>query len=291
MFASAAALVSALAPGPSYADGASPHAGLTAATSVRAGAGEAARAGPLNLVRPLASDTVERAFLEAESLYRGRQIPQAMQAYATLVELDPTNARAWLRLGNLHQRAGHEAYALEAYRLAAHSVSRTDAETEARGKALLNIALIGLAQAARAIDDLDALDVAALDGARDGVESQLAGQRRRALRASGRWPDAEATAAPAQSTPAPSLPGAAPPAARAPSARAVPVDARTTPPAAEVEPVEPYTVDRWIARVRRASSARDPVGRGVLAEPVTESPLPALPAVETFRGVTGAPRR
>jgi hypothetical protein len=242
-------------------------------------------------VRPLASDTLERAFREAESLYRARQIPQAMQAYATLVELDPSNARAWLRLGNQHPRTGQEAYALEAYRLASQSASRTETETEARGKALLNIALIGLAQVARAIDDLDALDVAALDAARDGVESQWAGQRRRAARVAGRWPDAEAVAAPDQASPVSSPAATSAPASRVSSGRAAPLYARPPVPATEVEPVEPYTVDRWIARVRRASPTRDPAGRSVLAEPVTESPLPALPAVETFRGVTGAPRR
>jgi tetratricopeptide (TPR) repeat protein len=282
------------------AEGASPWPVLpAAATSVRAVTGHA----PLALLRPVASETIERALGEADVLYRSGQASQALHAYATLVEIDAANPQAWLRLGNLHQQAGREDEALDAYRRAVRARSATPAEAEARGKSLLNIALLGVADAIRAIDELDAMDLAALDDTRDAVFEQAGAQRRRANRMATRWAAAEgASSARPVPPPAALLP---PPAARFPSPVALPAPpsaplapptataASAPPPAARaapaVEPFEPYTVDRWVARARRLAGVRT-TGRAALSEPVTESPLPPPPVVETFRGGAGGRR-
>jgi hypothetical protein len=54
------------------------------------------------------------------------------------------------------------------------------------------------------------------------------------------------------------------------------------------EPV-PYTVDRWIGQVRRSLSP-SAAARARVTEPITESPLPQSPAVETHRGARKAAR-
>jgi tetratricopeptide (TPR) repeat protein len=262
------------------AEGASPWPALpAAAASVRAVTGHA----PLALLRPVASETIERALGEADALYRSGQSSQALHAYATLVEIDAANPQAWLRLGNLHQQAGREDEALDAYRRAVRARSATPAEAEARGKSLLNIALLGVADAIRAIDELDAMDLAALDDTRDAVFEQAGAQRRRANRMATRWVAAEGTSSARSVAPPAALlpPPAALPAPPAATAAAAPPPAARAAPA--VEPFEPYTVDRWVARARRLVGVR-PTGRAALSEPVTESPLPAPPVVETFRG-------
>lgn len=216
-------------------------------------------AGPLRLTRPLAPETLARVLAEAESLYRARQLEQARQAYATLVELDPLNAHAWLRLGNLHQLGGRDAEALEAYRSASLTVPATRADAEARGKALLNVALLHVAHASRAIDELDAMGLATLGDARGDVARQVGAQRHRANRAATR--DFE--------TPRPQ---------------------RDTAEAPQVEAGGPHTVDRWTARARRPPTRRESPGRGAIVEPVVEGAQAEPPAVEVLRGGRAAAR-
>jgi hypothetical protein len=227
------------------------------AANAAAAAVPAPVAGPLRLTRPLAPETIARVLAEAEALYRARQLEQSRQAFATLVELEPGHAHAWLRLGNLHQLAGRDAEALEAYRTATLAVPASRAEAETRGKALLNVALLHVAAASRAIDELDAMRLGALDDARPDVARQVGAQRHRAVRAAGR--DFEA-------------PRPAEDAAAAPSA----------------EPAAPWTVDRWTGRARRAAARRDAPGRGAVVEPLLEPlqdlpPAPSRP-VEVLRG-------
>ncbi len=246
-----------------------------------------APAGALVLTRPLAPETLARVLAEAESLYRARQFEQARQAYATLVEIEPLNAHAWLRLGNLHQHAGREVDALEAYRNATLTVSSTPAEAEARGKALLNVALLHVASASRAIDEFDAMRVASLAQARSDVARQVGAQRHRASRAAERDVDP----VPGRPAPAPAATtgaaGATPPDRQRPTTH--PSSAAGPEPA--VAPGGPYTVDRWSGRARRAPSRREAPGRGAIVEPVTEDGgLPARPVVETFRGGAAAGR-
>ncbi|MFM1987636.1 MAG: hypothetical protein RJA99_593 [Pseudomonadota bacterium] len=290
-----AALVAAVGLGATQAraEGASPW----IAEPLRSSAvGAATGQPPLRLLRPIASETVARALREAESLYRGRQHAAALHAYGTLVEMDPSLARAWLRLGNLHQQAGREDEALDAYRQAALGPGAVSPDLESRGKALLNIALLGVAQAGRAIDELDALDVELLDDPRDAVARQVGAQRRRVQRATGRWAEADTGRPVAQpgAVPAPPTSGtwAAPSPAASWPASASPAMPAAVPgrPASDVqEAVEPYTVDRWIAAPRRSGVRRDGA-RGRISEPVVETPLPPIPAVETFRGLQGGAR-
>jgi hypothetical protein len=114
--------------------------------------------GPLRLVRALSPDTIERLLLEAESLYRSQNHTQAFEAFATVVELEPRSIPAWLRLGNLHQQAERDGDAIDAYDRASRGHARTVAEVRSQGKALLNIALLGVAQADRAIEAFDDID-------------------------------------------------------------------------------------------------------------------------------------
>jgi hypothetical protein len=141
----------------------------------------AARAllGPLHLTRPLAPRTLELLLDEAEVMYRAGNLPQARAAYTTVIELDRLNVHAWLRLGNLNHQAGRETEAMEAYRHASLTFPGSPDDAEARGKALLNIAMLNLVQAGRAIDEVEAMTVASLDASRDAMEREMDGERQR----------------------------------------------------------------------------------------------------------------
>jgi hypothetical protein len=203
---------------------------------------------------------------EADAAYRARNFGEAQAAFERLVALDPDDAQAWLRLGNLHQQAGRDAQAMDAYRSASRVVADGEPETLARAKALLNIALLGIQAASRAIDEFDALRVTTLAPSRDAAARQVGAARRRASRAEGRL---EArTRAEAGSD---ALRGEA--------------DSDRTPPApAEFQP---YTVDRWIATPRRPAAGRTAARASVL-EPLTDTPLPTAPAIDVIRAVPGA---
>lgn len=216
---------------------------------------------PLVLIRPLAPETLARAFAEGESAYRARRFDEARAAYATLVEIDPSNAHAWLRLGNLHQHAGRDDDALDAYRHASLTVPSSRAESEARGKALLNIALLNVAAASRAIDEVDAMRLGALADARSDTARQVGAQRHRAVRAAAG--DAEAPR-PADGT-----------AVEAPAGDATGA----------------WTVDRWTGRARRPARRPDVPGRGAVVEPLLDdTPAPTQRPVEVLRGGASAPR-
>jgi hypothetical protein len=287
------------------ADGVSPWSAPAGASSVASVTGQA----PLALLRPVAAETIARALKEADALYRSRQSAQALQAYATLVEIDAANPQAWLRLGNLHQQAGRDEEANDAYRRAARVRAATPPEAEARGKALLNIALLGIADATRAIDELEALKLSALADTRTTVAEQLGTQQRRADRIAEQLlppqvpPGAQAAPTTSAMQPAarslltPPVPSA-PPVSTAATVSSPPRPAsaaavRTAPaPAAPPAPAaafEPFTVDRWIAKARRVTGTRT-AGRSAVSEPVTETPLAPLPVVETHRGGTGGRR-
>jgi len=200
----------------------------------------------------------------AESAYRLRQVVQAAAGFERVLAFDPLNAQAWLRLGNLHQQAGREAEAIDAYRNAALTVPESDAAALARGKALLNIALLGVAAASRALDDLDASGLAALKPERDATAGQLGATRRRVARAGAGLAEPPVSATPSSSR---SLAREAP---------AAPAD------------FQPYTVDRWIATPRKAPHGRSGA-RPSVREPLTETPLPPAPIVDTIQGVQRRP--
>lgn len=273
--------------------------------------------GPLRLVRPLDPATIERAVHEADSLYLGLKYREAYAAFAAVVELDPLNAFAWLRLGNLHQQAGRDDEALNAYGRASAPPPVSTTAAEARGKALLNIALLSVARAGRAMDELDAMHAVALEAAREDAAQQIAEQRLRADRAiSPRSDVLTRTGTAPRSDTAPRFrdEGAAgmtdsalPPAARSPARMTVPVGvpvgvpvdraalaaipaavpaaAGRPPPETRSPPdaFEPYTVDRWIATPRRPA-ARSVQARPAVTEPLRSVPLPPPPVVESFSG-------
>ncbi|MCX7203273.1 MAG: hypothetical protein NTV17_13705 [Burkholderiales bacterium] len=150
-----------------------------------------------------------------------------------------------------------------------------DDQRLARAKAWLNVALLYVAHASRAIDEVDALRAGLpgvtrthpLTGQRHDAARQVGAQRHRAYRAAEDAFGMQVPTQPAQ--PAQSYPQEPPPTA---------------------QPFEPYTVDRWIALPRRASSKPSATSKGMTArsaviEPLTESPLPAAPQVERLQGL------
>jgi hypothetical protein len=255
--------------------------------------------GPLRLVRPLASETLERLIEEGESVYRARNLPQAFDAFATVVELEPDAVHAWLRLGNLHQQAGRHAEALNAYRQAVRARPRSARDDTSRGKALLNVAMFGIAQAEQALEtferdhdpDDDESLVESLVPTRDDAAQRLADVRRRADRhvepatvTASRGPVRAEGAGMLERTPAARPRGATVgggdrAAADPPPTRRARGDADS-----DDDVFEPYTVDRWTGRARRAA-VRPAAGRGAWVEPVSEVPSTAAPAVEMLRGV------
>jgi tetratricopeptide (TPR) repeat protein len=147
---------------------------------------------PLPMTRPLDPVTIARVADEAERAYQARDIDQALQGFRTVVELDPVNVQAWLRLGNLHQQAARVDEALSAYQTAIAIAPQGAPQREARGKALLNVALLNVARASRAIDELDAMGLGGFKPARDDTALQVGTQRHRAYRSAKASFDVEA---------------------------------------------------------------------------------------------------
>jgi hypothetical protein len=150
-----------------------------------------------------------------------------------------------------------------------------DDQRLARAKAWLNVALLYVAHASRAIDEVDALRAGLpgvtrahpLTGQRHDAARQVGAQRHRAYRVA---EDAFGMQVPTQ----PASPAQSYPQEPVPSA----------------QPFEPYTVDRWIALPRRVSSkpsatSKPMTARSAVIEPLTESPLPAAPQVERLQGL------
>ena len=202
---------------------------------------------PQPMQRPFDPMTITRLADEAERAYQARDIDQALQGFRTVVDLDPVNVQAWLRLGNLHQQAARVDEALSAYQIAIAIAPQSPPQREARGKALLNLALLNVARASRAIDELDAMGLGGFKPARDDTALQVGAQRHRAYRSAKQSFDVDA------------------------------------PPA-----FEPYTVDRWIARTPRTTVRREVARPGVI-DPITETPLPPMPTVQTLRGMPAPP--
>lgn len=106
--------------------------------------------------------TMRRFEAEADTLYRD-SAPHVADAelvrlYEALAGAAPDRrAHAWLRIGNIHQRAGSVGAAMDAYRKAlgeaAADVQQGDA-AESRRKALLNLASLALDQAGQALAGL-----------------------------------------------------------------------------------------------------------------------------------------
>lgn len=226
----------------------------------------------LRLTSPISSGTVARVLADAEAAYQRGDLAQAAADFSAVTEIDAANPMAWLRLGNIHQKAGQEDRAMQAYRqavgpvdgqsLRVQSVAAEAQQREAIAKALLNIALISVGQASRAIDSLDQLDLAQMRAVRHDVARQVGAQRHRAYRSARQVLDVNV---PVQG---PSVP--------APNRSAAAVGDHP-------QAIEPYTVDRWTSLPRRVTGKQDG-GRSAITEPLREDPPPPRPVVEHLQG-------
>ena len=112
--------------------------------------------------RTLDSTTLRRFEAEADALYR-ESAPQVADAelvrlYEALATAAPQRqAHAWLRIGNIRQRAGAVGAAMDAYRKALDAADRDGQQAgaeDSRRKALLNLASLALEQARLALASL-----------------------------------------------------------------------------------------------------------------------------------------
>ncbi|MGE0800194.1 MAG: DUF192 domain-containing protein [Lautropia sp.] len=115
-----------------------------------------------SLLRSLQPETVRQAARDAERLYQQRADGDALIAYRSLAHLAADQAPiAWLRIGNIHQRAGAAGAAIDAYRRAAEAEPASGQvpvpeQVAAQRKALLNLVALALDQSGRALQRLDA---------------------------------------------------------------------------------------------------------------------------------------
>lgn len=100
------------------------------------------------------SDSVERQLPVAEGAYRRGQWSLAMEGFKAVLAVDPDNARALLRVGNLHQRRGQWLSAASAYRKAASRAEHLADGADLRARALLNLAAVNLELASAALAEL-----------------------------------------------------------------------------------------------------------------------------------------
>lgn len=151
-------------------------------------------------------DELARLLDEGEAAYRARNADAALAAFERVVSLDPAQAPAWLRLGNLHHQRGDLFKALAAYRRVASRSSGDGVDPGLRAKALYNLALLNLELAQQSLRALERIGpAAAVAGPREPLSAAIqAAQRRLAPFAA---PD-DAPARPAAPRPAPARRGA-----------------------------------------------------------------------------------
>jgi uncharacterized membrane protein (UPF0127 family) len=134
----------------------------TLVTSPAAGCGSPSTAlPPVALLRPLSPDTLARALEEADGLYHAKHWARALEAFCGLVEIDPANRLAWLRIGNLQHQRNRLPHAAEAYRQAARATDASDTTepTPMRARALANLAAVALEQARESLVELRQLNL------------------------------------------------------------------------------------------------------------------------------------
>lgn len=148
---------------------------------------------------------------QAEEAYRARRFDEAVARYDRLLALQPSNAHAWLRLGNVHHRRRDWFKALAAYRRAgARSLAGVETEAPVRAKAIYNVALINLELARQSLRSLERLGDAAVAA---GDPAPLAGEIARTQRRLDAFPASGIVSRPAAtavSTPAPASTPASP---------------------------------------------------------------------------------
>lgn len=95
---------------------------------------------------------------QAEEAYRARRFDESLALYERVVEVQPANAHAWLRLGNVHHQRRDWFKALAAYRRAsARTLAGVETEPAVRAKAYYNVALINLLLARQSLRSLERL--------------------------------------------------------------------------------------------------------------------------------------
>lgn len=172
-----------------YAPDASPGAAAASHDAAAASSGAAAAAtasstgvaSPAAAQRPAASaQDLASLQAQAEDAYRARRFDEAVSQYERLVALQPSNAHAWLRLGNVHHQRRDWFKALAAYRrAAARSIGGVETETSLRAKAIYNVALIDLELARQSLRSLERLGEAGLEA---GAPAPLAREIERTQR-------------------------------------------------------------------------------------------------------------
>jgi len=121
-----------------------------------------------------------RLLEEGEAAYRERRIDASLAAFQRVVSLDPAQATAWLRLGNLHQLRGNLFKALAAYRRVASRSGGEGADPAIRAKALYNLALINLELAQQSLRTLERIGpAAAAAGPREPLSAAVQAARKR----------------------------------------------------------------------------------------------------------------
>lgn len=251
--------------------------------------------GPLSLVRPVSPQTLQQLEEEAEALYRREGstaaiITETVRRYESLAELSAQRApHAWLRIGNLYQRAGSIGNAIDAYRRARSADATQSAATTAERKALLNLAALALDQARQSLTRLAVLPAA------DGVEVAGPAEQVRAYAAGSRAADREpVTPVPADVTLQGQVESLQLQLRRQLERQSPSLGAQTA-----ADPSHrPYVVERYTASARRN---RVRVARGSLhvhpadqlpAAPVARSPPRAVPApLPSVEYLLGDPHR
>lgn len=119
-------------------------------------------------VPPADPEALHRMLVEAEAAYAEGHWSSALEAFTAVSAVDPANAFAWLRIGNLHHRQGQLQAAGDAYRRAggnaAHGATRAAESIEIRQtriKALINLASVEVELASAALDQAAALGLTA----------------------------------------------------------------------------------------------------------------------------------
>jgi uncharacterized membrane protein (UPF0127 family) len=154
----AAALPAAL---PTHGAGVAGAPGLPGAASLAAAGCPASLLPPMALLRPLAPDTLARAVEEADGMYHAKHWGRALEAFCGLVEIDPVNRLAWLRIGNLQHQRNRLPPAAEAYRQAARAADAGDTTepTPVRARALANLMAVALELARDSFGELRQLNL------------------------------------------------------------------------------------------------------------------------------------
>ncbi|MEZ5652438.1 MAG: hypothetical protein R3E87_18015 [Burkholderiaceae bacterium] len=87
----------------------------------------------------------------AEAAYRARRYEVALEQFGLVAATDD-HPLAWLRIGNIWHRQGQVAMAMDAYGRARDAAARVGQKRGLRERAIMNIALLSLDQAQRALD-------------------------------------------------------------------------------------------------------------------------------------------